>query len=192
MEEFFYDVTKIDTEHFSLWYSQMSEERKQRCDRYQKETAKKLCIAADHLMRTCLAKNLGLSMEEIKIQVSPNGKPYLDENPVFFSISHSYPLVVCAISETPVGVDIEKIRPISGNPQRFCTEQECEYLNNAKNKDEYNERLITLWTKKEALFKLFGALPRQDLKTDTINLPQSILVSTRKIDDFIFCLAEKV
>ena len=139
-----------------------------------------------------MAEKIGGSVEEIDIQISPEGKPYLMGNPVYFSISHSYPLVTCVICETPVGVDIEKIRPIAGNPERFCTKEECDYLNTAKNKEDYDERLITLWTKKEALFKINGTLPRKDQETDTMHLPNTVEIHTKRIGDFVLCIARKM
>lgn len=40
---------------------------------------------------------------------SERGKPYLTDGDLYFSISHSYPFVAAAVSEQPVGIDIEKL-----------------------------------------------------------------------------------
>lgn len=40
---------------------------------------------------------------------SERGKPFLKDGDLFFSISHSYPFVAAAVSEKPVGIDIEKL-----------------------------------------------------------------------------------
>jgi 4'-phosphopantetheinyl transferase len=41
------------------------------------------------------------------------GKPYFPDRPdIFFSLSHTSTHVLCAVASTPVGVDIEAIRPV--------------------------------------------------------------------------------
>ena len=36
-----------------------------------------------------------------------HGKPYIQGNPVFFSLSHSHELTALAVSDAPVGLDVE-------------------------------------------------------------------------------------
>lgn len=40
---------------------------------------------------------------------SDRGKPCLSDGDIYFSLSHSYPFVAAAVSEKPVGIDIEKL-----------------------------------------------------------------------------------
>ena len=42
--------------------------------------------------------------------IGKNGKPMT--NGCYFNISHSHGLVACAVSDVPVGIDVEKIRPV--------------------------------------------------------------------------------
>ena len=44
-----------------------------------------------------------------KLLKGKDGKPYFENLPVHFNISHSYPYVVCAICDCAVGIDIEKV-----------------------------------------------------------------------------------
>lgn len=49
-----------------------------------------------------------------EIALTPLGKPYFPDHPsVHFSISHTSGAVLVGVSEQPIGVDIEKIRPVS-------------------------------------------------------------------------------
>lgn len=41
---------------------------------------------------------------------TPQGKPFLPGNPVYFNLSHSGCWVVCAVSDRPVGLDVERRR----------------------------------------------------------------------------------
>lgn len=82
------------------------------------------------------------------------GKPYLPGYPVHFSLSHTKNAVACAVSDCPIGVDVqEKMKYSSRLAQRICSDAERTALENAKDKDL---ALTTLWTKKEALAKKTG------------------------------------
>lgn len=48
------------------------------------------------------------------IRLSPQGKPWFPEHPeVHFNISHTSGAVLVGLSDQPLGVDIERIRPVS-------------------------------------------------------------------------------
>lgn len=75
-----------------------------------------------------------------------------------FSISHSFPWVVCALSaNTAVGIDIEIPRQsieLDDFSMMFCS-AEIAYMRTLKG-DELVERFYWLWTRKEAVLKLAG------------------------------------
>lgn len=96
---------------------------------------------------------------------TPEGAPYLKDNPVHISISHSRSraaLAVCA--EAPVGVDVETLRDqLARVAPRVLSEAElADYGTTA-------EGLLRAWTLKEALYKAAG-VPGVDFRTG-INLP---------------------
>ena len=96
-----------------------------------------------------LARAYGLvyggDMPEIK--KTPNGKPYFPAEPyVFFSLSHSKTHVLCAISDSPVGADLESPRLISERAQSFfSTPEELSMF-----------EPLELWVLKESYVKLIG------------------------------------
>ena len=83
------------------------------------------------------------------------GKPYFPTLPhIQFSISHSRTLILCALSDRPVGVDIEDIRPRRENlPQYALTEEEFQTYQ-ALGGDW--PAFYALWTRKEAWCKYTG------------------------------------
>ena len=87
--------------------------------------------------------------------ISPQGKPYFKSSPVQFSISHAHGIVGVAVSdESPVGLDIEKVRPMrAGFSARYFSEAEQAIIHTA---DDRDEALIRLWTAKEAVGKHHG------------------------------------
>lgn len=56
-----------------------------------------------------LLKKMGI---EEKLTISTHGKPYLPSSRKYVSSSHSGKYLVCAISDQPIGIDIEKIREL--------------------------------------------------------------------------------
>ena len=84
-----------------------------------------------------------------------NGKPYFKELPtVDFSISHCKTGVVCAVSDSPIGIDIQDIRSVDFKVmERVCSKTELEFLLASDNRDY---EFIKLWTLKESILKQSG------------------------------------
>ena len=82
------------------------------------------------------------------------GKPYFPGSAVHFSLSHTKNTVACAVSDAPVGVDVqEKMTYTCRLADRICSREERIALETAADKDQV---LTALWTKKEALAKKSG------------------------------------
>lgn len=78
-----------------------------------------------------------------------NGKPYFNDSDVFFSISHSKGLCAVAVSNQPVGIDIELCREKynSRMVERSLTEKE---------KVSFDGDFTRIWCRKEAIAKATG------------------------------------
>ena len=99
-----------------------------------------------------LLKNLGKEVlsKEIEIKYKPSGKPYIEENEQYISISHSKDFVLVAINDTPIGVDTEVIRLFNKKLiKTYFTNEEAAYIDS-------DEKFFTVWTVKEAFLKLTG------------------------------------
>lgn len=81
------------------------------------------------------------------IEKTPNGKPFFPERPdIHFSISHSKTHVLCALSDRPVGADIESQREIGDRAIAFfATPGELSMF-----------EPLDLWVLKESYVKLLG------------------------------------
>lgn len=115
--------------------------------------------AAGHLLaRFLIAKRLHTQMRDISFRRSSSGKPECSGcSSVQFSISHSQSDIMCALSNAPVGVDIEHIGPLPYRAiaHRFFTYGECCALFNTP--DAFQLRYFyRLWTLKESYFKMRG------------------------------------
>ena len=93
----------------------------------------------------------------LDIAANENGKPYLTAVPaVHFSLSHSAAWAVCAVSDHPVGVDIQQCRSFNPNiADRFFHPDEVQYLSSLSPAERENA-FYTLWALKESYVKADG------------------------------------
>ena len=104
-----------------------------------------------------------------ELQYGKNGKPYLKNDELFFNLSHSGNLSVCAISDTEIGVDCEKVSPAKPHVlQAVFNELEQE---KAKSDKAFTE----IWTKKESVVKYYGGTIWADGKQTAIIFPKNAL-----------------
>lgn len=140
----------------------MSEEKQERVKRFRSEDDRKRTVAGEMLARKAVAKQCNVSEESIVFVKNENGKPFAENLDVNFNISHSEAMVVCAVDDKPIGIDIEKIRPVNLKiAKRVYTRDEIFYLTDGKDFSEnYDgatlERFFELWTAKEAYLKYLG------------------------------------
>lgn len=129
-------------------YECLSPSRKEHIDTLRKPEDKIRSLCGELLVEKLLAE---CGITEAKLHRYANGQPYLSGCDLFVSISHSEDMVACAVSDAPVGIDIQKIRPISPALSRhLCTPEEAEYAGTSLH------RLYEIWTGKEAWFKKQG------------------------------------
>ncbi len=105
--------------------------------------------AVRKLLAQALVRLTGEVMPEIKTR--PGGKPYWENSPWHFSLCHTRQAVFCAISDGIVGLDAEKIRPVSpATVSRVLSPEELRQFGGS------DEDFMQLWTLKEAYVKHTG------------------------------------
>ena len=106
------------------------------------------------------AYHLSFSQENLAEELGKgeHGKPYLKRFPqICFNISHSNGIAVCAISQSGVGIDVERIGTFrSAVARRVLTEKEIEFLETLT-EHERGEMFYRFWTLKESYLKLDGS-----------------------------------
>ena len=111
------------------------------------ESLRKQRLAVRALLNTLFDEKVYLSHHD-------NGKPYLENNPVNISISHTEKYVAVILHEEEnVGIDIESLdRDFSAVEKKALSEDEIDDLEDEKR----NEQLAIYWCAKEAVFKLLS------------------------------------
>lgn len=113
-------------------------------------------------MREILSEAMtdGPAPDVLKFETGPHGKPWLVGYPEFhFNLTHSHDHAAVAISDKPVGIDLEVVdetfpcREVAR--QYFCGAEIAAVLE-APDPDLTTERFYAFWTAKEAIMKATG------------------------------------
>ncbi len=188
MKWYKYDIRDLTDTEYKKWYSLMNEDKQHRVDRFRFVDDKKRSVAGEMLARKAIAEWCGVLPESITFDIKDLGKPYAKDLPVEFNISHSGDMVVCAVDDKPVGIDIEQIRPINLTvAKQICTDKELLYLfGHMPTKQDYTyttdtevlTRFFELWTAKEAYGKYKGnGIQNIKIDTDKITLQKVIVAN---------------
>lgn len=103
------------------------------------------CSAWNLLYRTLIENDL----EAGEVGFTESCKPIFRDSNLFFSISHSHELCAVAISDSPVGVDIEIVKDHYN--QRLVERSLCE-----NEKAVFDGDFTRFWSRKEAFAKMTG------------------------------------
>lgn len=111
-----------------------------------------LSLGAELLLIKALERQGAVELP-LDIHRSGRGKPRLAQGPEF-CLSHSGELVFCAISDEPVGADVQKLaRPAQTLVQRCLSGEERRWMDIQKDPDM---AFTILWSLKESYLKLDG------------------------------------
>ncbi len=129
----------------------LPKERKEKILRYIQPEDRRLSLGAGLLLKYVL---LRYGVEYKNIRYGENGKPMLDD--IYFNLSHAQDMAVCAVSNKPVGCDVEKIEKAPMEvAERFFYKKELEYLRKFQ-AEEQDQEFFRLWTIKESYMKMTG------------------------------------
>lgn len=125
----------------------VSQYRKSKVQRLHDDEKKRASLTAELLLKLACGRTDYL--------ISPSGKPYFEDGSVHFSLSHCGGIAVCAVADSPCGVDLERVPEAAplAVAKRFFTESE--YYSLRSSSDAAAE-FCELWVKKEAALKAIG------------------------------------
>ena len=154
------DIETLQEEEYAQAACRLSPSRKAHIDRLRRPEDRKRSLAAGILVERLVKSRWGIS--HCQLHRRENGQPYLTGCDLFVSISHSGRYVACAVSQTPVGIDIEEVKPVDMQITRHvCTPEELQSLPQPLPEGVCREEAILrsfyeIWTAKEAWFKKQG------------------------------------
>lgn len=113
--------------------------------------ARRQCLASSLLLQKVLQEK---GIDYRLVNTNRLGKPEVPG--IFFNLSHSENLVVCAVSDREVGCDIEKLREAPRKVSvRFFSPQERGLLASVSGA-AFDDAFFRLWTMKESYVKMTG------------------------------------
>ena len=129
-----------------------------------------------------LAKELGCSYDEVAIEKGSHGKPYLNDCPMHFNITHTGSLWLMITSDMPVGIDAEYHKPrktMGDILKTYFHDDEYRAYNGLVADQEKTCFFYDIWTKKEAYAKYTGLGMAYDFAQDSFE-------STKLNDAYIY------
>lgn len=149
----FFDLDQLDNETMERCIQHFPEDRKAKALRYRREIDRKLSVVSYLLLIYALNKDFRLSAP--RLAYTDRGKPYLpDHKDIHFNISHCPRGCICAVSDQPIGVDIQDIRPFSQDiVKQCCSKEELFMLNQSPDPAAC---FAQMWTMKESYLKMTG------------------------------------
>ena len=152
-------IADFSGESLQQLYAQLSPSRKEYIHRLRRTEDRTRSLAAELLVYRLLQEHYTITGAQLHRKST--GQPYLTGCDLYVSISHCDDRVACVLSRNPVGIDIERIHPITPSLcRRVCVDAELAYLQ-IQQEEDYRDpavmhRFFEIWTAKEAYFKKHG------------------------------------
>lgn len=148
------DISTIDSEaKFNAYFDKLPKYRQEKILALKNKNDKYLSLLAGRLLCDGL-RDLGLYNYINKVVIDENGKPYIPDNPIYFSISHSGTKAMVVFSGNEVGCDVQLMKKNSiFLADKYFTEEEQNEINSS---DDPVKTFFKLWTLKECYMKASG------------------------------------
>ena len=139
------DCRDVDAASYGAILSHLSDDRRERAESFSAFSDKVMSAVAGLCMEG-LAESLGTNVLKLS-----NGKPMFGRDDLHLSVSHSGSFVAIAWSDSPVGVDVQKVIPMGNIARRILSPKEITDMGSMDDTD-----LVKVWTRKESYVKMTG------------------------------------
>ncbi|MGN9863617.1 4'-phosphopantetheinyl transferase family protein [Bacillus swezeyi] len=176
------------SDQFQRMMDMVSEEKRKKVNRYKFPEDANRTLIGEVLIRHIIKETFDLPNEQITFTEGRYGKPSAAGLPDFhFNISHSGKWIVCGAGSTPIGVDVEKIKPISfAIAERFFSPSEHRDLMEKKEAERLSY-FYHLWTMKESFIKQAGKGLSLPLDSFSVKLGEQGRASIETPPDYPLC-----
>lgn len=142
--------------------AEISEQRREQAVKFKHELGQRLCVLAYQLLKQGLSEVYGIEENPV-FGYNEHGKPSIIGHPeICFNLSHCKEAAICAISDQPVGVDVESVRSFNESLVRYTMNED--EIRQIESSEDQAVAFIRLWTMKESAMKLIGTGISNDMK----------------------------
>ena len=150
---------EVDESQYSVLFDRLlsivSVEKRERVLKLRFPIDQLLTLCAEVLIRFLVCSQYGIKNDTVIFTTNEYGKPsiqgYLD---FYFNISHTRSALVVAVSDSEIGIDIERVSPADTRiSDRYFSPAEKDFILQSADK---NKAFYQIWTKKEAYIKHIG------------------------------------
>jgi 4'-phosphopantetheinyl transferase len=143
----------------------LSPDERERARRFRFEADRRRFAWTRAGVRRILQRSYGVAASDLRFAASPRGKLHLLDHALEFNMSHGGDLAVVVVGASPVGVDVEPLRPTApALPGRVLSPEELRVFKGALAPHVF----LGCWTRKEALLKAKGWGVGADLRAISI------------------------
>ena len=160
------DVLLPDGASLAAALASLPDWRRRKAEAFRFEADRRRSVAVWMLLRQMLAER-GLDADSLPVSEDEFGKPAFEASlGIHFNLSHGGERVMAAVSDRPVGCDVERIMPFDEGVAREClTDRELTWVKRAQPGLDRDRAFIRLWVRKEAYVKAVGKGLGIDLKS---------------------------
>lgn len=160
----------------------------EKIDSYKSAINRQRKLLGEMLAYKGIKECFSLKDEDIIFEYGSKGKPMLkNAESQYFNITHSGDWVVCGVSDSEIGVDIELLKKARMNvATRFFTTNEVNKLNSLEGsaQDDY---FFLLWTVKESYLKYLGTGLTKPLNSFDVSYKDGVIT----VDESLLSLSLK-
>ena len=143
----------------ALLHGVQSAEERRRFTTLKNRSLQQIRVLSRGITRVVLSRFTGTAAQELRLRENKFGKPFLLQQEIHFSASHSQNFFAIAISEGPVGLDIEEERrqeiDFTSVARSVFQKDEVTWLED-RTPQARSKAFRKLWTEKEAVLKADG------------------------------------
>lgn len=167
--DIFYGETTIFESRVKEWYRYLPEDERTRAKQFKYEIDYCNYVASHALLNNELSNHSGIQKDQLRIERTGTGKPFLSDIDLSFSLSRNREKFAFAIGAGKyyLGIDLESIRSnidfvkIAYN---YFSQNEIELLLSSGLLKTRIRNFYELWTRREAILKAIGVGINTDLK----------------------------
>lgn len=179
------NINSFSNSEYKNIYQLIKKEKATKIDKIQSKKSKKASILGEYLFIIGLKRFYNIEYINIDINYNENGKPYINNYPIFFNISHSGNYVIIVFSNKEIGIDIQKKeKTLKSLKNYITTTNDKKILNHILHYDT-----IAIFSLKESYIKMLGKRINDIKKIEISNILKNniIVIDDNKYYTIVIC-----